>query len=78
MRDNANGGFRAFLPLKPQYFNTNIPYGKVFIYFTCLFKLKSVLHLLANMFCLPRLSVSVVFLIWIISMIGIVFVCKMW
>ena len=77
MRNNADGGFHTFLPLKPQSFDTNIPHNGVCIYFTYLFNLKSVLHLLVNMFCLTRLSVSVVFLIWIVSMTGIVFVRKM-
>ena len=53
MRDDADERFHAFLPLKPQSFNTNILHGKVCIYFTCLFNLKSVLHFLVNTFCLP-------------------------
>ena len=55
MRNDANGGFHAFLLLKPQSFDTNIPYNKVCIYFTCLFNLKLVLHLLVNTFCLTQL-----------------------
>ena len=60
MRDNANGVFHANILLKPESFNTNIPHGEVCIYFTCLMSLKLDLHL---PFCLPRLSISVVFLI---------------
>ena len=62
MRDDADGGFHAFLPLKPQSFNTNIPHGEVCIYFTYLFNLKLVLHLLVNMFYLGQLS------IWLFSL----------
>jgi hypothetical protein len=78
MRNDANGGFDAFFPSKPQSFDTNIPHGEVCISFTCLFNLKSVLYLLVNTLCLPRLTVLVVFLIWIVSMIGIVSVSNMW
>ena len=78
MRDNADGDFYAFHLSKPQSFNNNIPHGEVCIYFTRLFNLKSVLHLLVNTYCLPQLSVSVVFLIWIVSMTSIVCVYKMW
>jgi hypothetical protein len=78
MRDDPDVGFHAFLPLKPQSFDPNIPHDEVCIYSTCLFNFKSVLYLLVNTFCLPRLSVLVVFLIWIVSMIGIVSVSNMW
>ena len=78
MHDNANGRFHAFLPSKPQSFDTKIPQGEVCIYFTCLFNLKSILHLLVNTSYLPRLFVSVVFFIWIVLMTGIVCICKMW
>jgi hypothetical protein len=78
MRDDVDGGFHAFLPSKPQSFDTNIPHSEGCIYFTCLFNLKSVLYLLVNTFCLPRLSVLVVFLKWIVSMTSIVSVHKMW
>ena len=50
MHDDANGGFHAFLPSKPQSFNSN---GKVCNYFTYLFNLTSVLHLLVNTSCFP-------------------------
>ena len=52
MRNNADGGFHAFLPSKPQSFNSNISHDKVYIYFTYLFNLKLVLHLLVNTSCL--------------------------
>jgi hypothetical protein len=52
--------------------------GEVCIHLSCLFNFKSVLYFLVNTFCLPQLSVSVVFLIWIVSMTGIVSVSKMW
>jgi hypothetical protein len=76
MRDDLDGGSVAFLPSKPQSSGPNIPHNKVCIHFTCLFNFKSVLYLLVKTFYLPRLSVLVVFLIWIVSMIGIVFVSK--
>ena len=63
MRDDADGEFHAFLLSKPQSFDTNILHGEVCIYFTYLFNLKLVFHLLVNTFCLAQLSVSVVFLI---------------
>jgi hypothetical protein len=78
MRDNTDGGFHAFFPSKSQSVDPNIPHGKVCIHLSYLFNFKSVLYFLVNMFCLPRLSVSVVFLIWIVSMTGIVSVNKMW
>jgi hypothetical protein len=78
MRDDPDRGFHAFLPSKPQSFDPNILHDEVCIHFTCLFNFKSVLYLLGNTFCLPRLSVLVVFLIWIVSMTGIVSVNKMW
>ena len=52
MHDDADRRFHAFLASKPQSFDTNIPHSEVCIYFTCLFNLKLVLHLLINMFCL--------------------------
>ena len=61
MRDDIDGRFHAFLPSKPQSFDTNIPHNEVCIYFTYSFNLKLVLHLLVKTFCLPRLFVSVVF-----------------
>ena len=76
--NDANGGFHAFLPSKPQSFNTNILHNEVCIYFTYLFSLKSVLYLLVNTSYLPRLSVLVVFFIWIVLMTSIVCVRKMW
>ena len=63
MRDDADGGFHANVPSKPQSFNTNIQHGEACIYFTCLLSLKLDLHLLVNTFCLLRLSFLVVFLI---------------
>jgi hypothetical protein len=78
MRDDLDGGFHVFLPSKPQSFDPNIPQGEVCIHFTCSFNFKSVLYLSVNTFYLPRLSVSIVFLIWIVSMIGVVSVNKMW
>ena len=78
MRDDVDGGFHAFLPSKPQSFDTNIPHGKVCICFTCSFNLKSVLHLVVKIFCLPQLSVLVVFLIWVVLITGIVSIHKMW
>ena len=63
MHDDADGGFHANVLSKPQSFNTNIPHSEVCIYFTCLLSLKLDLHLLINTFCLPRLSILVVFLI---------------
>jgi hypothetical protein len=76
MREDPDGGSVAFLPSKPQSSSPNIPHDMVCIHFTCLFNFKSVLYLLVSMFCLPRLSVLVVFLIWIVSMTGIVFFSK--
>ena len=76
MHDDADGGFHAFLALKPQSFYTNIPHNKICIYFTCSFNLKLVLHLLVKIFCLLQLSVLVVFLIWIVSMTNIVSIYK--
>jgi hypothetical protein len=78
MRDDSDGGFQAFLPSKSQSVDPNIPHGEVCIHLSCLFNFKSVLYFLVNTFCLPRLSVSVVFFIWIVSMTGIVSVNKMW
>jgi hypothetical protein len=78
MRDDSDGGFQAFLPSKSQSVDPNIPHGEVCIHFSCLFNFRSVLYFLVNMFCLPRLSISVVFLIWIVSMTGIVSVSNMW
>jgi hypothetical protein len=78
MCNDPDGGSHAFFPSKSQSFDPNIPHGKVCIHFTCLFNFKSVLYLLVNTFCLPRLFVSVVFVIWIVSMTGIVSVSKMW
>jgi hypothetical protein len=78
MHDDPDVGFHAFLPSKPQSFDPNILYNKVCIYSTCLFTFKSVFYLLVNTFCLPRLSILVVFLIWIVSMTGIVSVNNMW
>ena len=63
MCDDADGGFHANLLLKSQSFDTNILHDEVCIDFTCLLYLKSNLHLLVNTFCLPQLSVLVVFLI---------------
>jgi hypothetical protein len=77
MRDNTDGGFHAFFPSKSQSVDPNIPHGEVCIHLSCLFNFKSVLYFLVNMFCLQRLSVLVVFLIWIVSMKGIVYVSKM-
>jgi hypothetical protein len=76
MRDNPDGGSIAFLPSKPQSSGPNIPHDKVCIHFTYLFNFRSVFFLLVNTFCLPQLSILVVFLIWIVSMTGIVFVNK--
>jgi hypothetical protein len=73
MRDDPDGGFHTFVPSKPQSFDPNILHDEVCIHFTCLFSFKLVLYLLINTLCLPRLSVSVVFFIWIVSMTGIVF-----
>jgi hypothetical protein len=78
MHEDSDGGFHAFLPSKPQSVNSNIPHGEVCIHFSCLFNFKSVLYFLVNKFCLPLPSVSVVFLIWIVSMTDIVSVSKMW
>jgi hypothetical protein len=78
MRDDSNGGFNAFLPSKSHSVDPNIPHGEVCIHLSWLFNFKSVLYFLVNTFCLPRLFVSVVFLIWIVSMTGIVPVSKMW
>jgi hypothetical protein len=78
MRDDPDVGFHAFLLLKPQSFDPDILHNEVCIYSTCLFNFKSVSYLLINTFCLPRLSVLVVFLIWIVSMTGIVSVSNMW
>jgi hypothetical protein len=64
----------VLLPSKPHNSSPNIPYDKVCIHFTCLFNFKSVSFLLVITFCFPQLTVSVVFLIWIVSMTGIVFV----
>jgi hypothetical protein len=72
MHDDPDVGFHAFLPSKPQSFDPNIPHDEVCIYSTCLFNFKLVFYLLVNKFCLPQLSVSVVFLIWVVSMTGIV------
>jgi hypothetical protein len=78
MRDDSDGGFQAFLLSKSQSVDPNIPLGEVCIHFSCLFNFRSVLYFLVNTFYLPRLSVSVVFLIWIVSMTGIVSVSNMW
>ena len=78
MHDDQDVGFHAFFPSKPPNFDSNIPQDKVCIYSTYLFNFKSILYLLVNTFCLPWLSVSVVFLIWIVLMIGIVSVSNMW
>jgi hypothetical protein len=78
MRDNSDGGFHTFLPSKSQSVDPNIPHGEVCIHLSCLFNFKSVLYFLVNTFCLPRLSVSVVFHICFDSMTGIVPVSKMW
>jgi hypothetical protein len=78
MRDDSDGGFNAFLPSKSHSVDSNILHGEVCIHLSWLFNFKSVLYFLVNTFCLPRLSVSVVFLIWIVSMTGIVPVSKMW
>jgi hypothetical protein len=78
MRDDSDGGFNAFLPSKSHSVDPNILHSEVCIHLSWLFNFKSVLYFLVNTFCLPRLSVSVVFLIWIVSMTGIVPVSKMW
>jgi hypothetical protein len=78
MRDDLDGGFHAFLLSKSQSVDPNIPHNEVCIHFTYLFNYKSVLYFLVNTFCLPRLSVLVVFLIWIVSMTSIVSVNNMW
>jgi hypothetical protein len=78
MRDDSDGGFNAFLPSKSHSVDPNIPHGEVCIHLSCLFNFKSVLYFLVNTFCLPRLSVSVVFHICFDSMTGIVPVSKMW
>jgi hypothetical protein len=53
MCGNPDGGFHAFLSLKPQSFDPNILHDEVCIHFTCLFSFKLVLYLLVNTFCLP-------------------------
>jgi hypothetical protein len=78
MRDDSDGGFNAFLPSKSHSVDPNIPHSEVCIHLSCLFNFKSVLYFLVNTFCLPRLSVLVVFLICFDSMTGIVPVSKMW
>jgi hypothetical protein len=78
MCDDSDGGFQAFLPSKSQSVDPNVPHSKVCIHFSYLLNFRSVLYFLVNMFCLPRLSVSVVFFIWIVLMTGIVSVSNMW
>jgi hypothetical protein len=78
MHNDSDGRFHAFLLSKSQSINPNIPHSEVCIHLSCLFNFKSVLYFLVNTFCLPRLSVLVVFFIWIVSMTSIVSVNKMW
>jgi hypothetical protein len=78
MHNDSDGGFHAFPLSKSQSIDPNIPHGEVCIHLSWLFNFKSVLYFLVNTFWLPRLSVSVVFRIWIVSMTGIVSVNKMW
>ena len=78
MPNNPCGSCDAFFPSRPHSCSPNISHDKVCIFFACLFNFRLVFFLLVNMFYLQRLTVLVVFLIWIILMTGIIFVYKIW